>query len=137
MIEVRLAKQDDKNFLSRHHQLSLERMLCKIIGGEVVVLIVNGVLAGQLRWDLLWSQIPYIELIFIEEQYRNQGLSRNLLGFLEGYLKQRGFTALLSSSQVDEADPQAWHRRMGFVECGMINGLNDGGIGEVFFKKDL
>jgi len=26
---------------------------------------------------------------------------------------------------------------MGFEECGMINGLNQGGIGEVFFRKTL
>jgi hypothetical protein len=26
---------------------------------------------------------------------------------------------------------------MGFEECGIINGINDGGIGEVFFRKYL
>jgi hypothetical protein len=24
---------------------------------------------------------------------------------------------------------------MGFVECGIINGINENGIGEVFFRK--
>jgi len=36
---------------------------------------------------------------------------------------------------VDEPEPQAWHRHMGFVECGIINGINENGIGEVFFRK--
>jgi hypothetical protein len=26
---------------------------------------------------------------------------------------------------------------LGFEECGVINGLNDGGVGEVFFRKAL
>ncbi|MFU8827154.1 MAG: hypothetical protein ACNA70_06650 [Brevefilum sp.] len=31
----------------------------------------------------------------------------------------------------------AWHRHMGFAECGVINGLNQGGVGEVIFRKSL
>jgi hypothetical protein len=30
-----------------------------------------------------------------------------------------------------------WHRKMGFAECGIINGINEAGIGEVFFRLDL
>lgn len=45
-------------------------------------------------------------------------------------------TKLYSSSQANEAEPQQWHRHMGFAECGIINGINDG-IGEVLFVKPL
>lgn len=45
--------------------------------------------------------------------------------------------ALYSSSQVDEGEPQAWHRHMGFVECGILAGVNEGGVGEVFYQKAL
>ncbi len=44
---------------------------------------------------------------------------------------------LYSSSQADEPLPQAWHRRMGFAECGLIAGINPGGVGEIFFRKPL
>lgn len=40
-----------------------------------------------------------------------------------------------SSSSEDEAEPQAWRRHMGFVECGFIAGMNEGGVGEVFSVK--
>ena len=39
------------------------------------------------------------------------------------------------SSQVDEAEPQAWHRHIGFVECGILAGLNEGDVGEVFYVR--
>jgi hypothetical protein len=52
-------------------------------------------------------------------------------------LRSAGHSAFLSSSQVDEPNPQAWHRHMGFVECGILAGLNEGGVGELFFRKEL
>jgi hypothetical protein len=38
---------------------------------------------------------------------------------------------------MDESAPQAWHRWMGFEECGFLAGMNEGGVGEVFFRKAL
>jgi len=60
-----------------------------------------------------------------------------MLRFMEDYLRENGHQQLFSSSQVDEAEPQAWHRHVGFEECGLIGGINDGGVGEVFFRKRL
>lgn len=31
---------------------------------------------------------------------------------------------------------EAWHRHMGFEECGFITGINDG-VGELFLRKAL
>lgn len=37
----------------------------------------------------------------------------------------------------DEPEPQAWHRRMGSSSAGSLRGVNEGGTGEVFFRKML
>ena len=59
-------------------------------------------------------------------------------GSITAYVRQMPQpSALYSSSQVDEPPPQAWHRHMGFQECGIIAGINEGGVGEVFFRKAL
>lgn len=76
-------------------------------------------------------------MIHVLPAYRRQGVGKALLQFLESYLRDGGHAALYSSSQADAPDPQAWHRHMGFVECGSINGINDGGGGEIFFRKRL
>ena len=136
-IKVRLVKPSDLDFIDQESHLSREKKLAKIRQGEVLLLIVNDEPVGHLWFDFLWSEIPFIELIRIQETHRKKGLSRALLGFLETHLKNMGYDILYSSSQLDEPEPQAWHRQMGFEECGMINGLNEGGIGEVFFRKSL
>jgi GNAT superfamily N-acetyltransferase len=136
-VMVRIAAPGDLDFLNQKSELPRERLLQKIQRDEILILSVDDEPVGHLWFAFLWSTIPFIDLIYITEDYQKQGLSRILLGYLERYLQARGYNVLYSSSQMDEPEPQAWHRHLGFAECGMIAGLNDGGIGEVFFRKAI
>ncbi|MBN2230058.1 MAG: GNAT family N-acetyltransferase [Candidatus Thorarchaeota archaeon] len=109
----------------------------KIVNDEIIVGEIDGQLIGYVRLEYLWSKIAYIGMLFVEEAYRRAGVGRKMLNFLENHLKEYGHDVFYSSSQADEPEAQAWHRGNGFTECGMINGLNEGGIGEVFFRKFL
>jgi len=60
-----------------------------------------------------------------------------MIAFVEEFLRQDDHDVVYSSSQVNEPASQAWHRHIGFEECGIINGINEGGIGEIFFRKSL
>ena len=135
LIEVRTACPEDLDYINRHHCLTRKEILRKIENDEIFLLIVDGVSAGQLRITFLWSQVPIIELIYIDRTFRKRGYSHVLLGTVEAHLRGRGYDVLYSSSQMDEPEPHAWHRHMGFEACGVIDGLNEGGIGEVFFRK--
>ena len=136
-VTVRLANQSDLDFVSQDGYLSKEEVFWKIKRKECFVLSVDSNLAGYLRLEFLWSLVPFIALILIKERYQKKGYSRDLLGFVEKTLKNRGYEVLFSSSQADEPTPQAWHRHIGFEECGVINGINEGGVGEIFFRKKL
>ena len=103
---------------------------------DIVIAEWNGKQVGYVRLEYLWSIVPYISLIRVLPEYRRQGVGKALLRFIETFLRGAGHDALYSSSQADEPEPQAWHRHVGFEECGFIAGINDG-IGEVFFYKRL
>ena len=109
----------------------------KIINDEIIIAELDGKPVGYLRLEYLWSTIPYIGVIFVIEDYRKEGIGQKILAFLEDYLQSRGYDVLYSSSQASEPESQAWHRSVGFVESGIISGINEGGIGEVFFRKSL
>ncbi len=109
----------------------------KIINDEIIIAELDGQPIGYLRIEYLWSNIPYIGVIFVIDDYRNEGIGGKILAFLEDYLRSRGHDVLYSSSQVNEPEAQAWHRSVGFLESGIISGINEGGIGEVFFRKSL
>jgi predicted GNAT superfamily acetyltransferase len=134
---VRLAGPSDVEFVGQDGFISQEILRRKIQEGEVFLLLVEGQPAGYLRIEFLWSLVPFISLIIIQEHHRKKGYSRALLGYVKEYLRAKGYDVLYSSSQLDEPQPQAWHRHMGFEECGILNGINAGGIGEVFFRIAL
>ena len=136
-IAVRLATRADLDFVSADGYISKETVARKIDWGEVVIAEIDGQRAGYLRLEYLWSIVPFIALIWVIPEQRRQGIGQAMLAFASDVLRQKGHDTLYSSSQADEPAPQAWHRHMGFEECGLIAGINEGGIGEVFFRKQL
>jgi len=109
----------------------------KLSRREVLLAENDGELLGYLRLEYIWSTVPYIGLIIVKEGSRAQGIGKKLLAMASDHLKERGHRYLYSSSQVNEAEPQSWHRHVGFEEAGIVSGINEGGVGEVFFKKTL
>jgi GNAT superfamily N-acetyltransferase len=136
-VAIRLASPHDLAWCITIEHTAGTHLAQKIAADEVIIAELAGDRVGYLRLDYLWCVIPYIGLIRVEEAHRKQGIGRGMLDFVEALLRERGHHVLLSSSQADEAPPQAWHRHVGFVECGFLAGINEGGIGEVFFRKRL
>jgi len=136
-IKIRIAVDDDLTFVGQDGFVAPEVLRRKIAAGEVFIAESGGMATGYLRLEFLWSSIPYIALIRVNERSRRRGVGRALVQFVEQQLLARGHCALYSSSQANEPEPQAWHRTMGFKECGIIAGINRGDIGEIFFRKRL
>lgn len=144
-IVIRFARRDDLKFAYQDGYISDEVLKRKIEAqtalnpdriDDVVIAEWTGKRVGYVRLEYLWSIVPYISLIQVLPEYRRQGVGKALLQFIETFLRDAGHEVLYSSSQTDEPEPQAWHRHVGFVECGFIAGINDG-VGEVFFRKNL
>ena len=144
-IVVRFARIDDLDFAYQEGYITAKILKSKIEAQlalnpdrieDVVVAEWNGKRVGYVRLEYLWSIVPYIALIRVLPEYRRQGVGKALLRFIETFLREAGHDVLYSSSQADEPEPQAWHRHVGFEECGFITGINED-IGEVFFRKSL
>ena len=144
-IAIRFARVDDLDFAYQDGYIPAEILKSKIEAQvalnpdcieDVVIAEWNGKRVGYVRVEYLWSIVPYVSLIQVLPEYRRQGAGKALLRFIETFLRDTGHEALYSSSQTDEPEPQAWHRHVGFKECGFIAGINDG-VGEVFFRKRL
>ena len=109
----------------------------KIDAREVLIALRGEQPIGFARIEYIWCTTPYIALIWVDQSHRRQGVGRAMLSFLEFELRKDSHRFSFSSSQANESEPQAWHREMGFEECGCLAGINEGGIGEIFFRKRL
>jgi N-acetylglutamate synthase-like GNAT family acetyltransferase len=137
IVQVRFASEDDLAFVGQDRYLAPDVLQRKIAMREVFIAEQDGEAIGYLRLEFLWSKVPYVGLVHVLDGCRRRGVGRALLKFLEQDLQARGHRTLYSSSQANEIEPQTWHRHVGFEECGVIAGINDGGIDEVFFRKKL
>lgn len=138
-VNVRFAEPKDLGFCieSDYKHVSEAIIKRKMKEKAIILAEANEKPIGYLRIEYLWLKIPYISLIVVIKGYRRKGVGSAMIRFLEEHLIRNGQKVLYSSSQVNEPEPQTWHRRVGFEECGYIAGINEGGIGEIFFRKFL
>jgi ribosomal protein S18 acetylase RimI-like enzyme len=134
---ARFATPADLAFVQQDRPIATDVMKRKIEWQELIVAERDGDRIGYARLEYLWSRVPFIALIHVLPEHRRRGAGRAMLQFIEEHVRERGSAILYSSSQVNEPEPQAWHRHAGFEECGIIAGINPGGAGEVFFHKRL
>ena len=73
------------------------------------------------------SPVGYVEGIYVEQDYRNQGISRRLVEAGEKWAKSIGCTQMASDTELTNHASQAFHTKIGFTEANRI----------VAFIKDL
>ncbi len=137
-IIIRFAQPEDLAQLGGLDHTADHRIADRlIVQQQYVVADFNTLIVGLIRLEYIWTTRPYIGLIWVAPDYRRRGLSRLLLDFLCLHLVTQGHHVLFSSSQADEPEAQAWHRHVGFIDSGHVEGVNKGGVGEVVFRLSL
>ena len=94
-------------------------LLCHLAGeqGRVLAAWDGQVLAGWLRYGWFWDNIPFLNLLFVQKEYRGQGWGKRLLRRWEEEMKQQGFSVLLTSTQAREQS-QHFYRHLGYRDVG-------------------
>ena len=75
--------------------------------------------AGLMHYTVLWDHIPFLNLIYVKEAYRNRGIATEAMKRWEEDMKNQGYQMVLISTQVDE-EAQHLYRKAGYTECGAL-----------------
>jgi GNAT superfamily N-acetyltransferase len=137
-VRVRETEEADLAWsLSTDGHLDEVALLSKIQAREILVAESDGVLAGLLRFDLMWSAVPFIAQVRVLEKYRRQEVGRELLREVEE--RAHGSIAVLSSIALrsDRTAALGWHEAMGFERFGHVEGMFPSEQTEAFFVKIL
>ena len=66
------------------------------------------------------SSVGYLEGIYVEEQYRRQGVAQALLGACEEWARSKGCTEFASDCELENEDSLKFHLSLGFEEADRI-----------------
>lgn len=135
MAHIRYATEDDRTFwYSLDEHLSKSDYSNKVKNKQCYIIESEDEPVGILRYSLFWDQIPFLNLIFITDEYQMQGFGEKLIRKWESDMRLHGYTNVLVSTQVDEK-AQFFYRKLGYKDCGCL--ILEGQSMEMFMSKLL
>ena len=133
--EILLRYAENKDFIwlcDKDKHISENKLKEKLENKEVYVVEINGKVIGWLRYNLFWDKIPFMNMIYFLEEYRNMGIGKKLANYWENEMKQKGYDNILTSTQSDE-EAQHFYRKLGYKEIGGFKYFNE--PYEIIFQK--
>jgi predicted N-acetyltransferase YhbS len=118
-LTISFATSDDIAWLGEWDIFSKEDVIRqKIAHNEYIMARIGERTVGFICVNHLWSLIPFMEVIAVEDELQRQGIGRALVSFLEEHARAAGAPLIMSSS--DSPGAQAWHRSVGFQKVGAM-----------------
>jgi GNAT superfamily N-acetyltransferase len=118
MLRIRhadIADLEKLNELDCH--ITWENMKKCITDGRVYVVTVEKTIIGWLRYGLLYDSNPFLNMLFLFEQYRGMGLGNKLMDEWETEMRRLGHNIVFTSTQEDET-AQHFYRKRGYEDIG-------------------
>ena len=117
-MQIRVAEPHDLRILMQHDRhIACEELEKKLLLGQVLVMYDGDTFAGWLRWNCFWDEHPFMNLLFLLEEYRGKGHSRALVAEWERMMKENGHTTVMTSTQANEC-AQFFYRHLGYEDIG-------------------
>ena len=136
--ETIFASEEDVDYLANNDHLSREKVEGKLKRKEYIIVKQGNEYMGFLRFSLFWSEIPYIDVISVEDEHQRKGVGKSMVELLEDFAVKNGQKIIMSSSEQEEPEPQKWHKKIGFHEAGIINDFSPiQDVPEVIFIKKI
>ena len=88
---------------------------------------------GWLRYNYFWDNTPFMNMLYLNESYRNKGIGKNLVGFWENEMKSKGYELVMTSTLSNE-QAQHFYRKLGYKDSGSLL-LDDEPLEIIFTKR--
>ncbi|MDE6591719.1 MAG: GNAT family N-acetyltransferase [Oscillospiraceae bacterium] len=132
---IRFAESGDIEAVRRYDRhIEVKELSDSIEKNRVIIKSEKGGFIGWLRYNLFWDNTPFLNMLFILEEYRGRGYGSALLEFWEREMSGKNYGIVMTSTLADERG-QFFYRKNGYTDCGAL--LLPGKAAEIFFMKKL
>jgi ribosomal protein S18 acetylase RimI-like enzyme len=134
-MKIGFANDQDYDYLTAHDRhVRPDVVRAKIQRNEIIMMRDHERPVGWLRYGYFCDIIPFMNMLYIEEDRRGKGLGTRLIAFWEEEMRKRDHDSVMTSSQSNER-AQHLYRRLGYRDCGCLL-LPDDPL-EILFLKML
>ena len=117
---IKYANENDLETLKKYeHCISEYELKNSINAKRVLVMFNNDVFIGWLRFNLFWDNIPFINMLYFLEEYRNKGYGKQLMNYWEKEMLKSNYKIVLTSTLSSE-QAQFFYRKNGYIDCGSL-----------------
>ena len=133
-MEIRYALPYEIELISKYDEhISKEELKNAIAIKRIILLFIDGMFEGWLRFNLFWDNIPFMNLLFILEGQRGKGYGKKMVEFWEHEMVKQGYKFVMTSTQSDE-EAQFFYRKLGYTDRGSLI-LPDEPLEIIFYKN--
>lgn len=119
-MKIQIATDEDYEFIierDKHIHESLVRS--KISAQEIFILWQQNKRIGWMRYGYFWDNIPFMNMLWIDEEYRRRGTGKEIVLYWEESMRQKGFKFVMTSTLSNE-DAQHFYRTLGYRDAGCL-----------------
>ncbi|WP_334073377.1 GNAT family N-acetyltransferase [Paenibacillus sp. A14] len=119
-MKIELATEKDyKYIVERDKHVPKTLVSTKINEKEIFILKDGEHEIGWMRYGYFWDNTPFMNMLWIEEEYRGQGIGKKIVLYWEELMRQKGFELVMTSTQSDEG-AQHFYRKIGYRDAGCL-----------------
>ncbi len=134
-MSVRIAGLKDFDLIKKYDKHIAESEYTNVLtSGRILIAEENGNFIGWLRYNYFWDNIPFINMLYVLDEYRGKGYGKKLVDHWEQEMKRLGFSTVLTSTQSNEYS-QHFYDKLGYKTIGGFLLGND--PYEIIMSKEL
>lgn len=134
-MKIRTAVKSDVDFLLNYDRHISEKELHSVIAlGRVLLAEEEGHLIGWLRWGLFWDNTPFLNMLYLLQNYRNRGYGKELVLYWENLMRKNQYSMVMTSTLSNE-NAQHFYRKLKYADAGSL--ILKGEPLEIIFVKEL
>ena len=121
MIQIRYAKNEDYDLITQiDNTIDKNHFLSWTQNRQVIVAFVGGRLAGWLQYNLFIEKLPFINRLYLFEEYQRQGIGTGMVKFWECEMLDKGFSQLMLSTEKTNSALE-FYKKLGYKELGSFD----------------
>ncbi|QGQ96489.1 GNAT family N-acetyltransferase [Paenibacillus psychroresistens] len=135
-MKIEFAVETDYDYIFENDKHILESLISAKIKAKEIYILRNreGVYIGWMRFGYFWDKTPFMNMIWINEEYRSKGIGKRIVLFWEYEMKLKGCKMLMTSTLANE-EAQHFYRKLGYKDSGCL--LLDKEPLEIIFTKEI